>query len=500
MKKNSFSLRMSLKFMMVLASSVLILSCAIVVLIYFFVRTEQNHELRDSAIRVEKIVTENRNPSALKGERPDFADEEKRGDGKKLKEKSGEEKKDEEKKRPSDMPPGIMAPDFSRVPYYVNYVVTSVDSGFTETVFTNEPDMPVLPETSFKVKTYLVKDFHGSRNLRTLYLTKKSSDGKYLVQVSLDMERDISSHLLDKIPPAIAIAVLPILVLSFFISLLIAHNTMVPVVRLTKSAEQISLSNLGMLLPRTDNGDEIDSLAATFNSLFERLKKDYEREKSFTSDVSHELKTPVAVILGQSNLLLRWGKDDPVQLQKSLESIKGEAKSMEAIISNLLQISRLENGKIQHVFSSVDLNSMFRRIVEEFLAVAPDVDFVVDDDESISIVTDSELLHQVLTVVVSNSVKFCGKKCTIKLGWKQNDGAVTVFVEDDGQGFSEDVLPNVFQRFYRGDEAHARSAGGAGLGLSIAKTIVENLGGKISAYNCTPHGAGISVDLPLGVW
>ena len=111
--------------------------------------------------------------------------------------------------------------------------------------------------------------------------------------------------------------------------------------------------------------------------------------------------------------------------------------------------------------------------------------------------TDSELLHQVLTVVVSNSVKFSGDSCRIKLGWETSGNSMKIFSEDDGPGFSDDVLPHVFQRFYRGDEAHVRSSGGAGLGLSIAETIVECLGGKICAYNCSPHGAGISMEFNI---
>ncbi len=502
--KKSVAFRISLKFMLVLASSVIALSCAMIALIYFFVRNEQNRELMDAAIKIERIVGERMVP--LQRIPPDDKNGPEKIEPEKIEPEKIEPEKTEpektetersEKRKPSFSRRQPALPfELSRIPYYISYVVTSTESDFSQKVFTNDQMMPILPKTDSRAKIYVSKGFYIDGDLKVLYMTKTTPDEKYLIQVSLDMERDISSHLLDKILPAIAIAVVPILLLSFLISLLITKNTMSPVVRLTKSAEKISSSNLGTLLPRSGTGDEIDSLAATFNSLFVRLKADFEREKNFTSDVSHELKTPVAVILGQANLLLRWGKDDSEQLQKSLESIKNEAKSMDSIITSLLEVSRIENGKVKPVISDVDLRKMFLRIVEEFLSVYPDVDFVLPEEGSETIRTDSELLHQVLTVAVSNSVKFSGRECTVRLGWEKIDSAMRIFIEDDGPGFSESVLPNVFKRFYRGDEAHVRSVGGAGLGLSIAQTVVESLGGKISAYNCEPHGAGISVELP----
>ena len=120
---------------------------------------------------------------------------------------------------------------------------------------------------------------------------------------------------------------------------------MKPVKEITRAAEKISSTNLETLLPVSNHNDELDYLAQTFNRLFESLKKDFERERNFTSDVSHELKTPVAGILGQANLLKRWGKNDPVQLEQSLDLIITEASAMNSIITNLLQISKLENGR-----------------------------------------------------------------------------------------------------------------------------------------------------------
>ena len=115
---------------------------------------------------------------------------------------------------------------------------------------------------------------------------------------------------------------------------------------MTETAKKISASKLDTRLPVTGKGDDFDALAKTFNDLLSRLQTDFERERQFTADVSHELKTPLAVILGHANLLRRWGKNDPDRLESSLASLIREAHSMESIIGNLLQMTRIENGFI----------------------------------------------------------------------------------------------------------------------------------------------------------
>jgi signal transduction histidine kinase len=257
----------------------------------------------------------------------------------------------------------------------------------------------------------------------------------------------------------------------------------------------MTTEKLDTLLPITGRGDEIDELSGTFNDLFLRIKADFDRERQFSSDVSHELNTPLTVITGQTNLLLRWGKDNPEQLEKSLQAIKDEANSMHAIIENLLQISRIESGRIKPETSSVDIIELFQRVAHEFSSVAPKVKFelTAEQNEPVILDTDPEMLHQILTVLVSNSVKFAGDTCKIKLTVKKDNGHIVISESDDGPGISEEALPHIFERFYRADESHTRTVGGSGLGLSIAHTLVASLGATIEAHNIEPHGVEFSL-------
>ena len=317
---------------------------------------------------------------------------------------------------------------------------------------------------------------------------------KLIVQTSMDVERDFSSAMVNAIPKMAAIVFLPILLISFLISFLITKQTLRPVEKITSAAQKMSSTNLQTLLPVSNHNDELDALANTFNSLFESLRKDFDRERNFTSDVSHELKTPVAGILGQTNLLKRWGKNDPKQLEESLEAIITEANSMNSIISNLLEISKLENGVIKPKKAELNLWAMYSRLKNEFNVINPNVNISFDENIDVTIETDIELLHQVLTAMISNSVKFGAKNIT--LYGKKEDGRILLQEEDDGPGFSEEILPHIFERFYRGDASHNRAAGGAGLGLSISSTIIKVLGGEIKAENSTKtKGALLSIIL-----
>ncbi len=375
--------------------------------------------------------------------------------------------------------------------YFISYIIYKKDN--LKTVETNDPLLPKLDFTQGKTKKYFQKDFYSDGDLNLLYCTYETPGG-YIIQTSIDIDNDASIEMVNQLPLIAAISFLPILLISFLLSLIISKRTLEPVKEITKTAQGISSTNLETLLPVSKNNDELDELAGTFNQLFENLKKDFDREVNFTSDVSHELKTPVAGILGQANLLKRWGKEDPKQLEESLDLILKEAHSMESIINNLLQISKLENGIVKPLLTSVNLWSMFARLKNEFTALFPAVKIIFNENIDLNIETDMELLHQVLTAIISNSVKYGASE--VELTGTDLAETIEIKVTDNGPGFSEEILSHIFERFYRGDKAHNREAGGAGLGLSISKTIVKVLGGNLQARNCRTHqGAEVIIEL-----
>ena len=456
--KRSFAVRLSLRFMFILTVSTILLSLSFLYCIRSLVKRNQTEKLMASENHILEELTEKwQNSQGLTQDMLEGGDS------------------------------FLLS---SELPYYHTYI--AYDSDTEEVLVTNDPFLPLLKETGGKALHYFEKDFFFDGDLDVLYYAKAHNLGNrnIVIAVSENIENDSFTKLFPQLPSALLLMALPVLLLSFLFSLLLTKNTIKPVTKITRAAQTMTTENLDGQLPLTGRGDEIDELSATFNDLFLRIKADFDRERQFSSDVSHELNTPLTVISGQAGLLLRWGKDNPEQLEKSLNAIKDEAKSMHAIIENLLQISRIESGRIKPQICQVDVAELFARVEGEFSAVAPAVKFEIECPPSVTIETDPEMLHQILTVLVSNSVKFAGLECQIRLTTvRKEDGHFEISESDDGPGISVEALPHVFERFYRADEAHTRSAGGSGLGLAIAKTLCDALGAEISAGNLETGGA-----------
>ena len=456
--KRSFAVRLSLRFMFILTVSTILLSLSFLYCIRSLVKRNQTEKLMASENHILEELTEKwQNSQGLTQDMLEGGDS------------------------------FLLS---SELPYYHTYI--AYDSDTEEVLVTNDPFLPLLKETGGKALHYFEKDFFFDGDLDVLYYAKAHNLGNrnIVIAVSENIENDSFTKLFPQLPSALLLMALPVLLLSFLFSLLLTKNTIKPVTKITRAAQTMTTENLDGQLPLTGRGDEIDELSSTFNDLFLRIKADFDRERQFSSDVSHELNTPLTVISGQAGLLLRWGKDNPEQLEKSLNAIKDEAKSMHAIIENLLQISRIESGRIKPQICLVDVAELFARVEGEFSAVAPAVKFEIECPPSVTIETDPEMLHQILTVLVSNSVKFAGSECQIRLTTvRKEDGHFEISESDDGPGISVEALPHVFERFYRADEAHTRSVGGSGLGLAIAKTLAEALGAEISAGNLKTGGA-----------
>lgn len=380
-----------------------------------------------------------------------------------------------------------------KLPYFLNYNVYDLENGSVvlSNFFYNQPSstqsqtlhtpcFPQLPETNGKTKRYHVKNFFDIKDLNLLYRSEKY--GHYLIQCSINIDLDFSENMLAFIPRTLAYVLVPLLILSFLTAFVIARRTLKPVNKIAERAKYISSTSLDSRLPVSKRMDEFDRFASVYNELFERLEKDFEKERSFMGNVSHELKTPVSVISGQANLLKRWGKDDPQQLDESINVIVKESKRMEEIVKNLFFLAQLDAGRTKIEKKIFTLLPLLRRLEEDTGDLSKDAKFDFSKvDENFEIETNESLFYQVLSILTSNSLKFGGEKVLISVEAKYENGKKVICFRDNGPGISEKILPHIFERFYRGDEAHNRSKGGSGLGLSIAKEICDVLNLKIEA-------------------
>ena len=460
----SFAARLSLHFMFILTTAVLLLSLSFLLLVRSLIRIGQSNVLKDSERQVFSVISELDSWGGLVYSQEDSAE---------------------------TYPSSIFVPG---IPYYLSYLVYDFNS--KDLLASNDPFLPLLEESGGRTLRYFQKNYFYDGDLNLLYYAEKHSLGEktIVVVLGMNMDNNYPAMMIKKLPLTIIILVIPLLFLCFLVSYFITRKTISPVVKITKAAQSLTTEKLDGQLPLSGREDEIDELSHTFNQLFKRIKADFERERQFSSDVSHELNTPLTVISGQAGLLLRWGKDDPQQLEKSLLSIKSEAQSMHVIIDNLLQISRIESGRIKPTLSEVDLKVLFERIEDEISALSTQV-LVESRVESFTINTDVEMLHQILMILVSNSIKFSEGKCKLTLSAFNQKEKTLIEVSDDGPGIDPQALPHIFERFFRADQAHTRSTGGSGLGLAIANTLASALSAEISVRNIQPHGACFTITL-----
>ncbi len=440
--------RLALRFSLLLAAIIAVLSSGIILLLRMNIRNQQNKELKAAAAIVAEALQNGR-----------------------IQEIDGE------------------------LPYYITFTV--YENAGEKITATNDPFLPALPVTPNRAERYTAKQYFSDGDLNILYYAVPAGPAdRYVIQTALNMDTDTAEAILSGLPRMLALIGIPLLFISYGAAFFISGRTMRIVRAMTQAAQKIGASNLDERLPVTDTGDDFDELAKTFNGLLSRLQTDFERERQFTADVSHELKTPLAVILGHANLLRRWGKDEPDSLEHSLSALIREVHSMQSIIENLLRIARFENGSITIKAAPLSIPALFERLMVETKTYAPGVTF--DTQIKVQTVhTDAELLHQACTIIISNSVKFAGENAHIILSAEYDirSGTYIISIADNGPGIGEEVLPHIFERFYRGDTAHVRSAGGAGVGLSIVKSIMHALGGSVSAESGEENGVVIIMQL-----
>lgn len=386
------------------------------------------------------------------------------------------------------------------VPYFISFCV--YQAGGT-VLFTNDPFMIILPKTTRRADVYFERDFYIDGDLHVLYSTRDvTAQGTPLtLQVSLNMERSFEMSLVGGIFHSLGVLFAPIIIISIVLSFFITRRTMRPVMRIARKAETISAENLMHLsdegappFPLSGSGDEFDELSATFNRLLFRLGEEFRRERRFTSDVSHELKTPLTVILGNVNLIRRWGKDDKEQLEHSLTRISDEVASMKNITERLLLLSRLDAGSPVKL-ESVVLSDEFERLKEETHAWSPDTQFEGAGLDA-RVTCDRELLHELFTILASNSVRYKKEGAlAIRITGEQLADGTRITFSDNGQGIAPDKIDRVFERFFRGTEARTRD-GGLGLGLSIAHGIMDSHKGSIKIESDGSSGTTVTLVFP----
>jgi signal transduction histidine kinase len=267
-----------------------------------------------------------------------------------------------------------------------------------------------------------------------------------------------------------------------------------PVRKIIKQIDSISADDLSTRIDNVDAQDELRELTVRINAMLDNLEESFDRQKTFVSDASHELKTPIAVIQGYSNLLLRWGKEDKEVLDESVESIAREADNMKRIVEQLLTLARM--GQYMINSEQFDVSAVLDELRDSYTLVCKTHQVNVSAKKA-QVKADRNLLTECLRTLVDNAIKYSDEGKTVKIACCEEDGCARIDVIDEGCGINADDLPHVFDRFYRCDKARNRNGKGSGLGLTIAKSIMEKMNGTIEVISEVGVGSTFTVRLPL---
>nr|WP_184137248.1 ATP-binding protein [Deinococcus humi] len=279
---------------------------------------------------------------------------------------------------------------------------------------------------------------------------------------------------------------------------LLAGRALQPLGLVQRAAEGIGGQNLTERVPEPETGDEVQALAGALNNMLARLEDSFEAQRRFTSDASHELRTPVTAISGHASYLLRRTSPDEQQ-QESLKIIRSESERLTNLIASLLQLARSDSGALvmarDPILSGLFLNEIARELMP--LAQAQGTALTVTGQE-VTFEGDADRLKQVIINLVSNALKAGARTITLSSRPEKDGTEVRLSVRDDGPGIPADQLDRLFDRFYRLEDSRSRDVGGAGLGLSIARGIVEAHEGRIWLESEVGQGTTAHVQLPVG--
>ena len=285
--------------------------------------------------------------------------------------------------------------------------------------------------------------------------------------------------------------------LAYFISRLIS-KPIEEIHDIIASINEENIETKRLIVPKKN--DEFAIVSQQFNELLDKISFYIAQQKHFVEDVSHELRTPVAIVEGHLKLLNRWGKDDPEVLEESLTASLSEIQRMKTLVQEMLDLSRAPQVREQYKDATTEVVATLEQIVTNFKVLYPDFTFIADIDTKKEIISPIYRNHfeQIIIILLDNAVKYSTNRKEIIVSLSPTTEAVEIGIQDFGMGLSEEDKKKVFSRFYRVDKARSRERGGNGLGLSIAKELVEGYNGKISLTSRLNQGSLFKVKLPIG--
>lgn len=290
-----------------------------------------------------------------------------------------------------------------------------------------------------------------------------------------------------------------LIILASILGYFIAWHSLKPIKEISKMAEEIEKSgDLSKRIELKNNKDELNNLAVTFNNMFKQLETNFESERNFTSDASHELRTPVAIILAQCEYAFENATNTD-ELYEAIGAIQKQGYRMSKLIESLLQFTRIEQNIENTTMQTINLSSTITSICEEYELI--DIKGITLEkyiQNDILFNADLSLITRLCQNLIQNAYRYGNENGKVIVTLKEENNSILFSVNDNGIGISEDEISNIFKRFYRVDKS--RSDGkGMGLGLAMVKQIAEMYDGTVKVQSELGHFSTFTVIFEKGL-
>ena len=399
--------------------------------------------------------------------------------------------------------------DFGRDDIVLPGVVLRITDKTGKIVYENDSRFPPLN----RIEQHTVKNppFWANKNMQVLQFRNATfyharMDVEYrghIYQMHFFKTITAEKHFLETLQKILFLMTILGFILALLAGFFVSRRILQPIRDMIVTARKIEVEKMDSRLVVPPARDELTELAETFNHMLNRLESGFQQQKRFVSDASHELRTPVTVILGYSDLLSRWGREDAEVLDEGISSIRSEAENMQQLIEKLLFLARADQKRQVLHKENIELSELLADIIKKMQLVTKQhsVELLQNDDGLMY--GDLVTVRQMFRIFLDNSTKYtpAGGHITVSSRYvaEPQGKFMQVDMADDGIGIAPEDQQKVFERFYRVDTSRTKAQGGSGtgLGLSIASWIAEQHGIEISMTSALGKGTTIHLKIPL---
>lgn len=335
----------------------------------------------------------------------------------------------------------------------------------------------------------------SNQNIRLGQFAIKSNSGKILGHLSVAISRQESFTILQNLIIVMVIAFPLVLIIQFVVSFIAATRSLDPIHDLIETAGSIDSTNIHTRVDLPVNQDEILDLAITINELLDRVEHAIQHQKQFASDASHEMRTPVAAIKGNLEVLIRKQRE-PEQYVEEIKKVIVQTNRLENLLEQLLHLSRLESGASMPRTEEVSLLPVIQGIYDiyELELQTKKIEGICLVPSTCKVYADRVYLELILKNLISNAIKYGKLNGTVTARWDSQSHTLTI--EDTGIGIAPENLEQIFNRFYRVDTSRSHEIPGNGLGLAIVRKIAEMQQIQISIQSEVGVGTTFSLIFP----